>query len=359
MALNSAADEQLRWWARIAPAWQLAAWLVVFLVLSRLLYLPSSLSIGSTTNALLRAAPGTSLVLEGVGRGEDTVLTIQFDGFRNATVKSDRAGLAPEALALLQSLGLAPPTGLAPLVWSVELPIDATGPSSLTVGWAPASGADLMIGARGGMLEIASNAELAMVPAAQDFPTTIGGVLRLGNFATTATADLVLPMRIVPRDGTARVRLGFSSQPPRFLLGDPFEQEDEVKVRSLAWRDESGRLLRRLCGAPSGRTAWAAFFEPGFEPQPGTGSCAAGYLEATQLKLGDDGFSVRVAGSAYVSGLADWFEKLKRNIVLWPLVAALIALPGTRLIKLVSEFYSRARVTPRPASRPRRKRKAA
>lgn len=344
MALNIPSLWQSRWWERIPTGGQIAIWLALFLLLSRLMYLPWSQFVAASDENVFRADPNTALVLEGVGLGDDPVLTIRLDGFRNVSVRSPRAGLTPEARSLLVSIGENPPKGAGSVEWSVDLPPEAEGESLLTIGIAPAEGADLAIGTKNGTLEIRSNADFTVTPVAQNYPgDTIGGALSIEDFGTTAGADLVLPLRIAAVNQSAQVNIGFAAKSSQFLLGDPFEYDDAVAVRSLAWLDEAGRLVRRICGAPDGRVMlWSALFQPRLEPQPSADRCDKEMLTASRLKLDDDALALRVSGSAFVSGMADWLEKLKSNIVLWPLLAALIAMPGKKLWTLVAAMLARS-----------------
>jgi hypothetical protein len=51
--------------------------------------------------------------------------------------------------------------------------------------------------------------------------------------------------------------------------------------------------------------------------------------------------TVSLSGSAFVAGTADWLDKLKGNIVLWPVILALIAIPGQRLRKIVPALLAK------------------
>lgn len=345
MALNIATLWQSRWWERIPTAWQIVIWLSVFVLLSRLMYLPWSQFVAASDENVFRADPNTSIVFEGVGLGNDPVVTIRLDGFRNASVRSPHASLTAEAQILLKSIGENPPpeTAAKSLEWSVELPAEARGNSLLTIALVPARGADLAIGTKNGTLDLRSNADFVVTPTLQDIPgETIGGALMIGDFGTTSAVDLVLPLRVAEVDRAARANIGFRATSAEILLGDPFEYEDAVDVRSLAWLDEAGRVVRRMCGAPDGRVMlWSALFQPELEPQPSADKCKTGYLTASRLKFDDDAIELRVSGSAYVSGMAGWLEKLKSNVVLWPLLAALIAIPGKKLWALVAGLLAR------------------
>ena len=345
MALNVTAVRQSRWWERVPTGGQIAIWLGLFLLLSRLMYLPWSQYVAASDENVFRADPNTAIVLEGVGLGDDPVLTIRLDGFRNASVRSPHANLTAEARTLLTSIGVAPPDGTAAksLEWSVELPPGVQSDSQLTIGLAAARGADLAIGTKNGTLDLRSNAAFIATPILQSYSgDTIGGALTIGDFGTTSAADLTLPLRIAEVNQTARANIGFKATSSEIMLGDPFEYEDVVAVRSLAWLDEAGRLVRRMCGAPDGRVIlWSSLFQLRMEPQPAADQCKEGYLTASKLKFDDDAIALHVSGSAYVSGMAGWLAKLKGNIVLWPIIAALIAIPGKKLWTLVGGLIAR------------------
>ena len=67
----------------------------------------------------------------------------------------------------------------------------------------------------------------------------------------------------------------------------------------------------------------------------------ADYLTASGLRYEDRTLVLGLRGSGYVPGMSQWLEKLKGNIVLWPIIAALIAIPGSRLWKSATALLER------------------
>jgi hypothetical protein len=205
----------------------------------------------------------------------------------------------------------------------------------LTIEFVPSAGADLTVGTLDGLLKVRSSADLGVTPTPQDYDA-IDGSLDLGGAVITTAPDVILSFRASPtiEDNGAQVTIAYRADEFTLLLGDPQGDENSVPVRSVALIDDTGQLVRRLCGAPSGKVMlWSTLFQPRLDPQPPPEQCKAGFLTASGLKFQDDGFELGLRGSAFVPGMSQWMEKLKDNIVLWPILVALIAIPGARLWK--------------------------
>jgi len=337
------------WWGALSPIAQLAVWLALFLLASRLLYLPWSQMVAGSEHGELTAPRDTALVLEGGGQDGASAVTLLFEDFESVTLESERAGIAPASRPLLQEMGavLPPPERLpATLSWNVNIraqPGERAAAGLLRIELSAEEGADLTLGGRGGTLRLSSPRPFALSPVAQDY-TTIGGWLLLGGEPTGAPPD-ASPTFVIARGGdggAAQAAIAYRSADPELVLGDPFAAESSVSVRSVALLDESGGLVRRICGAPSGRMMLLpALFQPRLEPQPPAERCRPGYLTASAARLKDGSVAVSLSGSGFVAGTADWLDKLKGNIVLWPVILALIAIPGQRLLKLAPALLAR------------------
>jgi hypothetical protein len=344
VAINLRAVLTTGWWERTPTGWQFAVWLLLFLLMSRVLYLPWSQTIAASRQNVFEVPPNTSVVLEGVGQGDATLLTLEFAAFTRVKMTSPSATLASRTRSLLASMGAPVPDGPSTsFTWTVRLPREAERAGLLRIEFVPAEGADLEVGTRDGKLQLQSAASLAVNPVAQDYDA-ISGSLKLGGLAITSAPDLIPAFVAGPGDDAARahVEIAFEPDDLEFLLGDPFEDEDRVAVRSVALLDESGQLVRRICGAPTGRILlWSTLFQWRLEPQPPARKCMADYLTASGLRYEDRTLVLGLRGSGYVPGMSQWLEKLKGNIVLWPIIAALIAIPGSRLWKSATALLER------------------
>jgi hypothetical protein len=334
-------------WSEVPAYWQTATWLVLFLLLSRLLYLPSSLDVAGTPHEAIEAPRNTSLVLEGVLRGDGPAVTLTFADFKSATLSSPRAELTESSSAMLAGFGATLPRGAGPhdLSWNVYLPPDAEPlptPAILRIELAPAEGADLALGARNETLRLASQARLELSPVVQDF-SAIGGWLKLDQQPTSAPADIMPQFVLVPgaTQGEAEATLSLDTVDPEVLLGDPLESGGGLALRSIAHVDEAGRLIARYCGAPPGRLLFGALFQLRLEPQPPADACREGQLRASRILFNDGKIRAELGGSAYVPGSSELLDKLSGNIVLWPVLAALIAIPGQKLLAALLALFAR------------------
>lgn len=333
-------------WSEIPARVKTAAWVVLFLLLARLLYLPSSQALAGTEHATMTAPRNTAIVLEGVERHDAPAATLAFEKFESFTLQSPRAGLTGSSRAALASLGADLPAGPAPrsLSWNVNLPPGedaAPAPGFLRVEIYPAEGADLSLGTLDGNLRLASTAELELLPVAQDYEA-IGGWLRFDDRPTSAPEDIMPQFVLAPgEEGEAQASLQWRAADPELLLGDPFGVDVGLAIRSIAHVDEAGNLVSRYCGAPEGGILWSAMFQPRIEPQPTADACRPDELRASTIRFSDGAIRVELGGSAYVPGASQLLEKLKGNIVLWPVLAALIAIPGQKVLKALLAMFAR------------------
>jgi hypothetical protein len=296
------------WFGRVRAWWRVILWLCLFLLLARLLYLPWSRSITTSEERRLAAMPNTSVVLEGVGQDDATVLTIQLDGFRSVRLSSPRAALSEDSRLGFEGVGVSLPVANGPgsLAWSVKRPPESAKAGLLTIEFVPSAGADLTVGTLDGLLKVRSSSDLGVTPTAQDYDV-IDGSLDLGGVVVTAAADVIPSFRVSPtiEDKGAQVTIAYRADELTLLLGDPQGDQDSVPVRSVALIDDTGQLVRRLCGAPRGKVMlWSTLFQPRLEPQPPPEQCKSGYLTASRLQFKDEEFVLGLRGSAFVPGMS-------------------------------------------------------
>ena len=306
-------------WGALSPIWQRAVWLALFLLASRLLYLSWSQTVAGSEHGELAAPRGTTLVLKGprLRRRQRADAAVRALRKRDAGERAGRGRAASRPL-LVEMGAVLPPADRAPgtLSWNVNT--------------------------RGGTLRLSSSQVFELSPVVQD-STTISGWLLLGGQPTGVPPDVAPTFLVAPEKGeAAEVTIGYRSVDPELVLGDPFAAESSIALRSVALLDEGGGLVRRICGAPGGRMMLLpALFQPRLEPQPPGDRCRAGYLTASAARLQEGEVGISLSGSGFVAGTADWLDKLKGSIVLWPVILALIAIPGQRLLKLAPVLLSR------------------
>lgn len=315
-------------------------WLFVLLLLSRLLYLPWSQGLAATDKGALIIPANTSVLLEGVTMADTPALTLEIDGLRSVTLLAPRALLTPRAHAALAVVGARLPAPKVPqaLAWNVNRPPEAKQEGLLRLEIAPVSGGDLLVGTRDDLLAFGSSGELEVRATPQDYDL-LSGSLKLGREFVSRAPDVPLEIRASPESsGPAQnVSLAVSAGSTTLGLGDFLAGRNSIAVRSVALLDEDGMLVRRLCGARRNDVLlWSALFQLRLDPQPPATACRDGHLTASNLRLADGEFRLSLSGGAYVSGISQWFAKLQGNIVLWPFIAALIAIPGARFWKAIA-----------------------
>lgn len=333
-------QQMSRWreWGR--RGWKPLLWLFVLLLLSRLLYLPWSQGLAATDKSALVIPANTSVLLEGVTMADTPALTLEIDGLRSVTLLAPRAVLAPRTHAALAAVGARLPARDPPqaLAWNINRPPEAKQEGLLRFEIAPAADSDLLVGTRDDLLAFGSTGDLEVQATPQDYDL-LSGSLRLGRDVISQAPDIPLEIQASPgSSGAAQsVSLAISAGSTTLGLGDFRAGRNSIAIRSVALLDEDGMLVRRLCGARRNSVLlWSALFQLRLDPQPPASACRDGHLTASNLRMTDGGFRLSLSGAAYVSGTSQWFAKLQGNIVLWPFIAALIAIPGARFWKAVA-----------------------
>lgn len=348
MALSLSLPSGLAGWGKLSGRWKTALWVVLFVLLSRLLYLPSAQALAGSERSVIEAPRNTALVLEGVAQPGAPAVTLLFEEFESFTLESPRAGLTAASRSQLAELGARLPLGAGAhaLSWNLNLPPgeDALpAPGFLRLEITPAADADLSLGALDGNLVLGSGDELALAPVAQDY-VAIGGWLRFDGRSSAAPSDIMPQFRILPaggESGEARATLAWRAADPEMLLGDPFGADRGLAIRSIAHVDEAGTLLARYCGTSGGGMLLSTIFQPRLEPQPPRSACRPGALRASTIRFDDGAIRVELGGRAFVPGASQLLDKLKDNIVLWPVLAALIAIPGQKVLAALLALFAR------------------
>ena len=326
-------------------------WLVLFLILSRLLYLPSSQALAGSEHSVLEAPRNTAIVLEGIASEGAPAITIAFEDVESFTLDSGRAVLTDRTRAQLAGLGARlPGAGPHALSWNINVPPgEDAEPGFLRVEIAPTPGKNVAIGMLNGNLRLGSNSEVELTPVTQDF-AAIGGWLRLDGHGTGAPEDFSPQFRLLPdSSGEGHAIMAWRASDPELILGDPFGADNGLQIRSIAHVDEGGRLLARYCGAERSGILLSTMFQLRLDPQPPADACNANYLRASMIRFDKGAIEVELGGTAYVAGASQLFEKLRGNIVLWPVLAALIAIPGQKLLAAFLALFAKKDQSKEPA----------
>lgn len=337
VAIPQDASSWREWWRR---GWRPALWLLALLLLSRLLYLPWSQGLAATDRSALVIPANTAVLLEGVTLDDTPALTLEIEGLRSATILAPRASLAARTREALAGAGTPLPPASLPqaLAWNVNRPPEAKQAALLRLELTPSPEGDLLVGTRDDLLVFDSSGRLDATAVAQDFDL-LSGSFKLGGSLVSNAPDVPLEfLASPPSDGSAQsLSLAVSAGSTALGLGDYTGGRNSIAVRSVALIDEDGILVRRLCGARRNSVLlWSALFQLRLDPQPPVGACREGHLVASNLRLAEGGFKLNLSGSAYVSGTSQWLAKLQGNIVLWPFILALIAIPGARFWKALA-----------------------